>query len=83
MPDCEQLVEDFIQERCVLEENASCRVSEAFQAFLAYAPEVEMNSAQFSKLLYRLYPQIQQTRCKDARKYKGLRLADLAPDNPS
>lgn len=42
-----------------------------------------MNSAQFSKLLYRLYPQIQQTRCKDARKYKGLRLADLAPDNPS
>lgn len=83
MPDCEQMVADFIQECCLLEEGASCSVSEVFQAFQNYFIEAEMDVGQFSKILCRIYPQIGRKRSSNVRKLYGLRLMDANPENPS
>lgn len=83
MPDREQMVADFIQACCLLEEGASCSVSDAFQAFQNYSLEVEMGVEQFSKILCRIYPQIERRRSSNTRKFYGLRLADTTLENPS
>lgn len=77
-PDAEQDIIEFVRNCCVLDENASCPVNEMFQAFQDYYPECRMDRTQFSKYLYRLYPQVTKGRSKTARKYCGLRLIDSA-----
>lgn len=84
VPDAEQDIIDFVRHRCVLDQIASCSVSSAFQAFQDYTPECGIDRTQFSKLLYRLYPQVTSGRSKTERKYCGLRLADSPTSrNPS
>lgn len=78
-PDKERAVMEFVQRHCILEEGASCAVNDAFQAFQAAFPEVEMAVGQFSKTLCSLYPQIERRRSKDTREYDGMGLADASP----
>lgn len=82
-PNDERSVQEFIEEHFVLEEGASCLVSEVFRMFKAYYPEVKIGAPQFSKLLYRLYPQVRPDRSKEARKYSGLRPMDFTSEDPS
>ena len=85
-PDNERIIKNFVRDCCLLEEGASCFVGSVFEAFRSYCPEANMNAAQFSKSLCRLYPEIARERTSSTRKYSGLRLADhlaLGCENPS
>lgn len=78
-PDNERSIIEFVRGHCILEEGASCAVTDAFQSFQSYFPEIEMAVGQFSKMLCSIYPQIERRRSKDTRKYYGMRLADTSP----
>lgn len=78
MSEEEELICDFVQDCCVLSEDASCAVGEVFQAFRTYAPEVQLAPANFSKLIYRLFPQVESSRSNSARMFRGLCLRNPA-----
>lgn len=78
-PDNERSIIEFVQGHCLLEEGSSCAVTDVFQSFQSFFPEVEMAVGQFSKTLCSIYPQIERRRSKDTRKYYGMRLADTSP----
>lgn len=82
VPDEEERVRNFVQDCCILREDASCMVGDVFHAFQAYAPEIQLVPANFSKYIYRLFPQVEPIRNNQARMFRGLCLIDSPQNQP-
>lgn len=82
MSDEEEQIRDFVHDCCILGEDASCKVGDLFQTFRRYAPEVQLASANFSKLIYQLFPQVKPGRSSQARMFRGICLADSSQNQP-
>ena len=77
VPDADQSLMDFIQDRCVLEDGAKCSVGELFDAYCDYEPEEHLDRTQFTKRLIRCFPSVETFRTGKERGYKGIRLVDI------
>lgn len=82
MSDEEEQIRDFVQNCCILREDASCKVGDVFRVFQTYAPEVQLAPANFSKLIYQLFPQVESIRSNQARMFRGLSLVDSSQNQP-
>ncbi len=82
MSEEEEQIRDFVRDCCILREDAFCKVGDVFQAFRRYAPEVQLASANFSKLIYQLFPQVKPGRSSQARMFRGICLADSSQNQP-
>lgn len=82
MSEEEKQIRDFVQDCCILREDASCKVGDLFRPFQRYAPEVQLAPANFSKLIYQLFPQVKSGRSSQARMFYGICLADSSQYRP-
>lgn len=82
MSEEEEQIRGFIQDCCILREDASCKVGDVFQAFQMYAPDVQLAPANFSKLIYQLFPQVESLRRNQARMFRGICLVDFHQNQP-